>query len=443
MTSFWLFIFGVLIFLVGLAISVGLHELGHLVPAKLFGVRVRQYMIGFGPTVVSKKFGDTEYGFKAIPLGGFVSLSGMFPPGKELRRAKTPVGRFFQRLIQDARDASSESMEGTDEARAFYRLPVYKRMIVMVGGPVMNLILAFVLLAIIVSGIGLPGPTTTVGAVAPCVLSVTAENPECSASDPESPASVAGLKAGDTIVAIDGTTIASWTDATRITHANAGNALEYVVVRDGEEVRLTVTPQLTTRYEIGVDGSPALDENGSPILVEMGIAGISPLTGHTVKPIGEVFPLMGDALIQTGQLILNLPQKIVGVGEAAFSSAPRDITSPVSVVGVGRVAGEIAATEVASTTDKFVALLGVLASLNIALFAFNLIPLLPLDGGHIAGALWEAIRRGWAKLRRRPDPGPVDISRLMPLTFVVVTLMLGMSALLIYADIVKPISLVG
>jgi membrane-associated protease RseP (regulator of RpoE activity) len=251
------------------------------------------------------------------------------------------------------------------------------------------------------------------------------------------------LKAGDTIVAIDGTTIASWTDATRITHANAGNALEYVVVRDGEEVRLTVTPQLTTRYEIGVDGSPALDENGSPILVEMGIAGISPLTGHTVKPIGEVFPLMGDALIQTGQLILNLPQKIVGVGEAAFSSAPRDITSPVSVVGVGRVAGEIAATEVASTTDKFVALLGVLASLNIALFAFNLIPLLPLDGGHIAGALWEAIRRGWAKLRRRPDPGPVDISRLMPLTFVVVTLMLGMSALLIYADIVKPISLVG
>lgn len=442
MTSFWLFLFGVLIFLVGLAISVGLHELGHLVPAKLFGVRVRQYMIGFGPTVVSKKFGDTEYGIKAIPLGGFVSLSGMFPPGKELRLAKTRVGRFFQRLIQDARDASSESMEGTDESRAFYRLPVHKRVIVMVGGPVMNLILAFVLLAIIVSGIGLPGPTTTVAAVAPCVLSVTAENAECSASDSASPASVAGLKAGDTIVEIDGTNIASWANATEITHANAGKTLEYVIVRDGEEVRLAVTPQLTTRYKFGDDGTPALDENGSPILVEIGIAGISPKTGNTVKPIGEVFPLMGDALIQTGQLILQLPQKIVGVGEAAFGSAPRDITSPVSVVGVGRVAGEIAATDVASTTDKFVALLGVLASLNIALFAFNLIPLLPLDGGHIAGALWEAIRRAWAKLRRRPDPGPVDISRLMPLTLIVVSLMLGMSALLMYADIVKPISLV-
>lgn len=153
--------------------------------------------------------------------------------------------------------------------------------------------------------------------------------------------------------------------------------------------------------------------------------------------------MMGTAIVQTGQLIVNLPQKLVGVGEAAFGTAPRDINGPLSVVGVGRVAGEIASTDVAGPQEKFVALIGVLASLNIALFAFNLIPLLPLDGGHIAGALWEAIRRGWAKLTRRPDPGPVDVSRLMPLTFVVVAFMLGMSALLIYADLVKPITLLG
>ena len=443
MNSFLPFLVGVLIFLVGLAISVGLHELGHLVPAKLFGVRVRQYMIGFGPTVISKKFGDTEYGIKAIPLGGFVSMSGMFPPGKKLRQAKNPISRFFQRLIQDARDASAESMQGTDESRAFYQLPVFKRIIVMVGGPVMNLILAFVLLAVIVSGFGLAGATTTVGTVAECVLPVTAESAECSASDPKSPALLAGLKPGDTVVKIDGIKITEWKQATAITHSSAGKTLDYVVLRDGVEVPLTITPALTTRYDVKADGTPVLDANGAPVIVNVGIVGISPQTGRVVQPIGAVFPLMGDALLQTGQMILQLPQKIVGVGEAAFGTAPRDITSPVSVVGVGRVAGEIAATDVASTTDKFVALIGVLASLNIALFAFNLIPLLPLDGGHIAGALWEAIRRGWAKITHRADPGPVDISRLMPLTFLVVTVMLAMSALLMYADIVKPISLVG
>jgi membrane-associated protease RseP (regulator of RpoE activity) len=91
--------------------------------------------------------------------------------------------------------------------------------------------------------------------------------------------------------------------------------------------------------------------------------------------------------------------------------------------------------------DKAAGLIGILASLNIALFVFNLIPLLPLDGGHIAGALWEAIRRGFAKLLRRPDPGPVDMAKLMPLTLAVVVVLGGMSALLIYADIVKPIAL--
>jgi membrane-associated protease RseP (regulator of RpoE activity) len=111
------------------------------------------------------------------------------------------------------------------------------------------------------------------------------------------------------------------------------------------------------------------------------------------------------------------------------------------VVGVGRVAGEIASLDEIPLASKAAGLLGILASLNIALFVFNLIPLLPLDGGHIAGALWEAIRRGFAKLFRRPDPGPVDLAKLMPLTFGVVVVLGAMSALLIYADIVKPVTL--
>ncbi len=443
MTTFWLYLLGVVLFLVGLAISVGLHEFGHLIPAKLFGVRVRTYMIGFGPTIFSRKMGDTEYGIKAIPLGGFVSMSGMFPPGKTLRTPRTAVGRFFQRLITDARDASAESMRDTDESRAFYRLPVYKRIIVMAGGPVMNLVLAFVLLAIVVSGFGVAGATTTVASVAPCILPATSTQTECPADAPISPAASAGLQPGDVVVSINGTPISTWTQATSITRASAGTALDYVVLRDGVTTPLTVTPVTTTRYDVNPDGSPKLDADGAPVLVNVGVAGITPETGLVRQPVINVFPMMGTAIVQTGQLILNLPQKLVGVSEAAFGTAPRDINGPLSVVGVGRVAGEIASTDVAGPTEKFVALLGVLASLNIALFAFNLIPLLPLDGGHIAGALWEAIRRGWAKLTHRADPGPVDVSRLMPLTFVVVALMLGMSALLIYADLVKPITLLG
>lgn len=443
MTTFWLYALGVVAFLIGLAVSVGLHEFGHLIPAKLFGVRVRQYMIGFGPTIFSRKIGGTEYGLKAVPLGGFVSMSGMFPPGKTLRTPRTSVGRFFQKLITDAREASDESMRGTDASHAFYHLPVYKRIIIMVGGPVMNLVLAFILLSIVVSGFGVAGATTTVASVAQCILPATSTESECPADAPLSPAAQAGLRPGDIVVSINGTKIDSWSQATSITRASAGIPLDYVVLRDGAEKVVRITPVVTTRFDVNPDGTPVLEADGSQKIVDVGIAGISPATGLVREPITAVFPMMGTAIVQTGQLIVNLPQKLVGVSEAAFGTAPRDINGPLSVVGVGRVAGEIAATDVAGPQEKFVALLSVLASLNIALFAFNLIPLLPLDGGHIAGAVWESLRRMWAKMTHRADPGPVDVSRLMPLTFIVVVMMLAMSALLIYADLVKPITLLG
>jgi len=441
--SVLLFVLGVVIILIGVAVSIALHEVGHLVPAKLFGVKVTQYMIGFGKTLFSFRRGETEYGVKAIPLGGYISMIGMFPPGKEGGRGRNATTGFMQQMVQDARTASSETVAVGEEERTFYKLPVWKRIVIMFGGPFMNLVIGVVLFGVLLMGFGAPQSSTTVATVSQCVLPAGSTSKTCPDDAPQGPAAAAGLKPGDTIDSIDGTKIISWDQSTAIIRESAGRSLTMVISRGDEQRTVQLTPVVNKVAKTDANGAVVKNADGGIETLTVGFVGIGPVAKLVPQPATAVLPAVGAQTGAVFNAFLHLPQRMVDVWNAAFGSAERDPNGPISVVGIGRAAGELTALDGVPAVDKVYTMIGMLASLNIALFVFNLVPLLPLDGGHIAGALWEGLRRTWAKIFRRRDPGPVDMAKLMPLTFAVVIVLGGMSVLLMYADIVKPVNLFG
>ncbi|WP_329353394.1 site-2 protease family protein [Streptomyces sp. NBC_01261] len=427
-------ILGIVVFAVGLLVSIAWHELGHLSTAKLFGIRVPQYMVGFGPTIWSKRKGDTEYGFKAIPFGGYIRMIGMFPPGPDGRiesRSTSP----WRSMIEDARSAAFEELEPGDESRLFYTRKPWKRVIVMFAGPFMNLILAVALFLTVLMGFGISQQTNTVSSVSECVIAQSQNRDTCKKSDAASPAAAAGLKAGDKIVSFDGVRTTDWNKLSDLIRATPGKTVPIVVERKGQA--LTLHAKIASNQVAKKDSSGQIVQGQ---YVTAGFLGFSAATGIVRQDFGDSVTWMGDRMGEAVDSIAALPGKIPALWNAAFDGAPRQADSPMGVVGAARVGGEIFTLDIPPTQQLAMALM-LVAGFNLSLFLFNMLPLLPLDGGHVAGALWEALRRNLAKVLKRPDPGPFDVAKLMPVAYVVAGIFVCFTLLVLVADVVNPVKI--
>lgn len=400
------FAIGVVLFALGIGVSIALHEAGHMWTAQALGMKVRRYYIGFGPKIFSFRRGETEYGLKAIPAGGFCDIAGM-----------TAVDE----LAPDEVD------------RAMYKQKAWKRIVVMSGGIVMNFVLGLVLVFILAVGWGLPNlnepPATALGPMG-CVAEQTSPK-ELAACDGTGPAEQSGLQRGDVVTAVGGQPVTTWEQFQLQTQQSSGPT-DFTIERDGQTLNITVVPQQVTRYV----KDPATGQQSARTVGAIGVAQdfYEPVQYGPLAAIPASVAFTGDMFTMTAERLVQMPAKVVDLWHSV-TGGERDAETPISVVGASVIGGQVAER---GLWQVFVMLL---ASLNFFLGMFNLLPLLPLDGGHIAVTVYEKIRNAIRRARGLAAGGPVDYVKLMPVTYVFVVLGGAYMLLTLTADVVNPIKL--
>ncbi len=394
---------GWVIFIVALLFSVMLHESGHFVMAKKFGMKVTRYFVGFGPTIWSTWRGETEYGIKALPFGGFVKIIGMHS-------------------LDDVDDPA-------DEPRSFRRHPAWQRIVVLCAGSFMHFVLAFLLIFGLALGIGIENDNTTqLGTVTNCVASSSTAlaNGTCTKSDQPSPAKLAGLRIGDQVKAFDGMPVSNWTQlGNAIRGARPGSPVTITVLRDGKLLTLHTTLATVSGRSGGYLGI-------APTVV------FSP--ANPVRAVQYAGSAFGQVIVGSAKAVAALPAALPELFSKNRANTAGGQVS--SVVGAAEATGTAVAANVGwQFKVSFVLLL--IASLNIFVGVFNMLPLLPLDGGHVAVVVWERIRAWFARLRGRPDPGLVDMAKLLPVSFSIFVILIFFSVVLVLADIVNPVNIAG
>jgi membrane-associated protease RseP (regulator of RpoE activity) len=418
---------GIVGFALLIGLSIALHEVGHLVPAKKFGVKVTEYMIGFGPTLWSRQGKETKYGLKLLPVGGYIKMAGMLPPATK----PGGDGRFAQ-IARTAREESDSEISPGEESRAFYKLTPWKKIVVMTSGPTMNLLLAIILFSIALVGIGLPGASTTLSAALPCIPG--AQNPggeQINGACPteQSPAALAGLQAGDQILSINGTPVASWEETTTALGDGAGQDIIIVAQRGEQQLSITTRLAQITRT---VEGGGT--ETG-------GFLGVRPAIESQRQPLSSIPEALWGGVSGTVGALISMPARMYDLtSETLIGGGERAQDSPVSVVGASRLGGQIAELD-APVGSRLATILLLAAGLNLFLFLFNLIPMPPLDGGHVAGAAYESLRRHAARLAGKPDPGYVDVARMIPVAYVSAAILFACGSIVILADLIKPLTI--
>jgi membrane-associated protease RseP (regulator of RpoE activity) len=377
-------ILGMLAFVVALLLSVMVHEFGHFVTARRYGMWVSEFFVGFGKRIWSVQRGETEFGVKAIPAGGYCRIEGMSP---------------------------NDAMPEGEEDRAFYKASSGKKLIVLGAGSFLHFVLGYLLLFVLFAGVG-------TNQVLPIIGEVVSN----------SAAQSAGIQVGDEVTSINGVEVTTWYKDVEAIRNSQGKELTLGLLRDGQNITITATPRLTDidgteRYVLGIVNITGLKRSG------------------VIESASNSFKVTKSFLSESVKSLAKLPEKIPALWGATVRGEERDANGLVGVVGVARVSGEAVGSDKLTPMERLATFLLIVASLNIFVGIFNLLPILPLDGGHMAVAIADEIRAFLARLRGRPRPAPIDVTVLTPITMVVFVVLACLTLLLLVADVINPVTL--